>query len=136
MEQKPLKAEMESLKEVNLKEFPVVEDFVVVLSDHVTEIRLEYQAPSVEISVSFPWWNHSVDEMRTWGPEEFPCGSLNEPFWDRDQGWNLLIWLVEDRIFIAEGDGEADVYQRWFAVSAELYRSEWTRAIAQLKGDS
>jgi len=132
MQQEPLRVEMEGLEALNLEEFPVVGDFVVELSYSGSETLLSFQAPSVDMSVSFPWWNHGLDEMISWSPVNFPCGSLREPFWDRDQGWSLLIWLVGDRVYIAEGDGEEDVYERWFAVPLDRYRSEWRRAIAKL----
>ena len=132
MRQEPLQAEMERLESLNLEEFPVVDDFLVDLSSSGSEVCLRFNAPSSGLSVSFPWWNHGIDEMLAWTPVNFPLGSLREPFWDRDQGWSLLIWLAGDRVYIAEGEGEEDVYDRWFAVSLDRYHSEWRRAIAKL----
>lgn len=130
--QEPLRVELERLSELSFENFPQVDDFMVDLREANSATTLRYVCPSLGIVITFPWWNHAVNEIRGWTAAEIPCGSINSPFWDRDQGWNILIWQVHDRVYITEGDGDPEIYERWFTISRDLYWSEWKKAIAGL----
>lgn len=135
MRQEPLSVELGELHALDPRNFPKAEDFIVDLRVAGSETSLRYLAPSLGIVITFPWWNRTVGEIRNWTSSEIPCGSINSPYWDRDQGWALLIWRSHDQIHIAEGDRQAEgddegeIYERWFAVSEDIYWSEWEKAI-------
>ncbi len=127
--------------ELDLGAFPLVEDFIVKVEELESETALSYVVPSLDLVVNFPWWDKDASEMRGWGTSEIPCGSLEAPYWDQDQGWSLLIWQVDEQIYVMEGDGTEDyeepqIYERWFTLPQQLYFSAWKDAIKGLQHDS
>ncbi|SNT58714.1 hypothetical protein SAMN05421812_11151 [Asanoa hainanensis] len=77
-------------------------------------------------------------KIRAWTVADIPCGTIEKPYLDMDQGWDILVWQMDGHIFVAEGDGEGDVepdqtYTRWFKVSRELYEAGWTSALDRLR---
>ncbi|HYN97340.1 MAG TPA: hypothetical protein VES42_26160 [Pilimelia sp.] len=142
MRQEPLSTWDEDVHALDLSAFPRAPDFVVEATDvqvgdgadRASWTNLRYVVPSWDIDVCFPWWDRSTRQMRGWTPADAPCGSIESPYWDRDQGWSLLLWQTGDEVFILEGDGsegydDPPVYQRWFAVPVSSYRSAWETAI-------
>lgn len=89
--------------------------------------------------ICWGWWNEPVSKVRSWTVADIPCGTIANPYYDSDQGWNIVVWQMDGQIFVAEGDGERDeerdqsTYIRWFRVSRELYRAGWTDALEQLR---
>lgn len=149
MRQEPLSTWDEDVPALDLDTFPRVQDFVVEAADVVVGegaeqeswTNLRYVVPSLGIDVVFPWWDRSTEQMRGWTADDSPCGSIGSPYRDRDQGWSLLLWRAGDEIFIMEGDGsegydDPPVYQRWFAVPVDLYRSAWETAIRGFRAPS
>jgi hypothetical protein len=134
----PLAIRNEDLRDLDLGSFPRADEFVVEASDNGSSqdpwTELRYVVPSWDLTVNFPWWDKSTAEMREWGLQDIPLGSIESPYWDWDQGWRLLIWEAGEEVFIMEGDGtdrddEPPIYERWFAVPGRLYRSAWQTAI-------
>ncbi|SDZ53389.1 hypothetical protein SAMN05421684_6340 [Asanoa ishikariensis] len=75
-----------------------------------------------------------MTKIRAWTLADIPCGTIENPYFDTDQGWNILVWQMDDQTFVAEGDGEPDeTYTRWFKVSRELYEAGWTSALDRLR---
>ena len=137
--QETLSMSMGGLDTVDLTSFPEVGDFQVEIQGVGSDLTVRYVAPSLNIVVTFPWWSYAAEEMRSWTLGDFPAGSTVSPFWDRDQGWNILIWRTGDQVFIAEGDGifvegedGPETFDRWFKVPVEMYESEWLKAIRRL----
>jgi hypothetical protein len=75
--------------------------------------------------------------MRGWTLADIPSGSLREPYCDYDLGYSLLIWEVGERVYIMNGAdreeiGEPEIFQLWFTIPRQLYRSAWRAALESL----
>jgi hypothetical protein len=125
-------------------EFPEAHDFTVELTvwgeDRGEEsLNLAYIVSSPATRICWGWWSQPVARIRAWTLADIPCGTIEAPYFDSDQGWNILVWQMDDQIFVAEGDGEwdeernQDTYTRWFKVSRELYEAGWTAALDRLR---
>jgi hypothetical protein len=77
--------------------------------------------------------------MRSWTVGDVPRGTLQQPYHDSDQGWNVMIWEMGGHVYIAEGDGEWDegrdsnTYTMWFKVRSALYDQAWSAALKGLR---
>ena len=142
MRQQPLSVWDEDLRDLDLDAFPRAPDLVVEATameagegaERESWTVLRYVVPSWGVDVVFPWWDKSRAQMRDWTVADAPRGSIESPHAERDEGWSLIIWQAGDDVFIMEGDGSEDhddppIYQRWFVVSQDLYRSAWETAI-------
>lgn len=147
MRQEPLSTWDEDLRDLDHDAFPRARDFAVEATDEavgdgadrLSWTVLRYLVRSWDLDVVFPWWDRSREQMREWTVADVPQGSIESPYTDRDEGWSLLIWRAGDDVFIMEGDGSEDhddppVYQRWFVVPYDLYRSGWEAAIEGFQG--
>ncbi len=125
------------MKQAPLADFQLVEDF---------ELRLEfvlkipefgyharfYSAPRGYIS-TFGWRDHIERDLIR---ENFkiPLGNFDRPYHDIDEGWEIHIALVDDSVYVLEGNGEGNddvpsVYHSWYKVRKDLYLAEWQKAI-------
>ncbi len=51
-------------------------------------------------------------------------------FWDRDQGWDQIIFDKDEYVYLLEGNfDDASGYNSWFRVRKERYLAEWQSAI-------
>ncbi|MEV4513439.1 hypothetical protein AB0K00_31265 [Dactylosporangium sp. NPDC049525] len=128
----------------SLDEFPDAHDFTVELTmwgkdQGVESLNLAYIVASPATRIRWVWWSEPVDKIRAWTVADIPRGTLEKPYYQSDQGWNIVVWQLDDQIFVAEGDGERDAdreqntYTRWFRVSRELYDAGWTAALDRLR---
>ncbi|MDZ7962880.1 MAG: hypothetical protein RMY34_34285 [Aulosira sp. DedQUE10] len=115
--------------------FPLVEDF---------EIRLEEIADKTGNSTFYQVWFFSQTLgylARFWGlsranylakneVDDFsiPLGSLDTPYQNCAQGWELIIGEQNDFVYLMEGNFN-NYYERWFKVSKTKYSEQWQLAI-------
>ena len=127
-------------------EFREAQDFTVELTawgkdQGLESLNLAYIVSSPAMRIHWGWWSAPVDKIRAWSVADTPCGTIEEPYYDSDQGWNIMVWQVGGEVYIAEGGGEWDderdqnTYSRWFKVSTELYDAGWTAALDRLRVD-
>jgi hypothetical protein len=125
-------------------EFPDAQDFTVELTvwgkdQGVESLNLAFIVSSPATRIQWSWWSEPVDKIRSWTVADIPRGTVEKPYYDTDQGWNILVWQLDDHIFVAEGDGEWDeeghqnTYARWFKVSREMYDAGWSAALDRLR---
>lgn len=124
--------------------FPRARDLTVQLTvrgqDEGTDrLNLTYVVSSPATRICWGWWTEPVDKIRDWTLADIPRGTVEDPYYESDQGWNLLVWQMDDDVFVAEGDGERDeqrdqnTYVRWFKVSRKLYEAGWIAALDRLR---
>src|SRR5690349_12338428 len=95
------------------EEFPEAHDFTVELTiwgeDRGEEsLHLAYLVSSPAIVICWGWWNEPVSKVRSWTVADIPCGTIANPYYDSDQGWNSVVWQMDGPIFVREGDGERE----------------------------
>lgn len=129
-----------------LNDFPLIEDFEVVLWRSVHE---DFREDSEEQSI--PWYKvyffsastgflatflHADFLARDLCADDFrlPSGDFGCPYFDFDEGWIMLIAEWEDFVYILAGSYE-DVsirkkgYRTWYKVEKQRYYSQWENAV-------
>lgn len=117
-----------------LEDFPAAENFVIEIfpDPSVPGCGLRFADSGLASAIEFPWWTTVEGDLRAWSLSDVPVGSVEDPYADFDQGWQVLIWRVDNWVFLMEGDGE-DVFRVWFRVPADRYYSEWDRTIRNVQ---
>ena len=121
------------------EEFPEAQDFTVEFTPSEFGLRLTYRVESPEIVMRWGWLKSTDAEMYAWTVDDVPRGTLRHPYHESDQGWNAMIWEMDDHVYIAEGDGgwdeerDSNTYVMWFKVSRDLHDRAWTAALDRLR---
>lgn len=123
------------LPDLPSERFPVAEDFAIELfpDPSVQGYALRFVDSGLDSAVEFPWWTNVERDLRTWSISDVPAGTVDGPYTDAEQSWEILLWQAGDWIFIMEGDGEAE-FSVWFRVQSNRYYSEWKRVINEMQG--
>jgi hypothetical protein len=107
-------------------------DLAARLSGSGTVLR--FVDPALDVVIEFSWWDNPEEDLSRWTLEDIPIGTLDQPYYDAEQCWQILIWRVGDVIYIASGGSdEEDLYDTFLSVAAERYRAAWGDVIASLK---
>ena len=121
----------ESLRQLHLNEFPLIEDFRIELN--ATFFPEGEFGPSERTFVDFVSLQHGI-LLRTLFLETFvssrssiPTGTLEKPHVDGDEGYFLIIFQHEKLVYFLRGnwDENANLYHTWFKVPAETYAEAW-----------
>lgn len=125
-----------ALLSLSSERFPVAEDFAIeVFPDpSVQGYGLRFVDSGLDSVVGFPWWTNVERDLRSWSISDVPTGTVENPYTDAEQSWEILLWRAGEWIFIMEGDGEAE-FSVWFRVRVDRYCSEWERVIKEVKGN-
>lgn len=113
------------LAELDVDKFPAAANFKIELfSDpSLSGHGLHFIDSHLGLSIEFPWWDNVDADLRRWSISDVPLGSLDQPFVDLEQGWQVLLWRLGDWVFIMQGDDEA--FHTWIRVPVDRYLSEW-----------
>ncbi len=92
--------------------------------------HLRFASPSSGTPASFPW-RDNVDRTLARPDFEIPIGTLDDPFHDLEQSWDIGIARDGDVVYIVEGswDGEPEWFSACFAMSYDPYIDAWKAAI-------
>jgi len=123
----------DSIKELDLSKFPIIDDFKILLTDHKRKmgIHIRYQSTSLGILSSFPWWDNVDKDLVGMTIDRVPLGSINQPYDDLEQGWQLVIWEKKDYVYIIEGSEPCCwEFDCWYRVDKRTYISEWERILS------
>jgi hypothetical protein len=120
---------------LELDYFPLVEDFEIRLEEMIDETghsafyqvwffsqTLGYLALFWTLSMEIYLAKNEVDNI------SIPLGSLDTPYQNCDQGWELIIGEHNDFVYIMEGNFNY-YYDRWFKVLKAKYFEQWQLAI-------
>lgn len=58
-------------------------------------LHLRFVSAQLGVLASFSWWDN-VDDTMTRVKEFIPLGTIDKPFEDADESWQILIWEHED----------------------------------------
>lgn len=84
--------------------------------------QLEYTSPTRGRLARFPAWEHVDRDLRHFIADDVPNGTPAEPYDDRDEGWQIVIFEDDGWVYVSEGDSH-------FRVRAERYREAWMALI-------
>lgn len=122
---------VDGIKSLNLINFPLLEDFSIKVIDTKTLGKHIYYFSEKEgVLTSFPWWDNVEVDIKNWDIKNIPLGSLDAPFDDLDQGWQVLIFKDIEYVYILEGDEPGcEEFKSWYKVPLEKYINEWKRVL-------
>ena len=126
----------DELSELDLGAFPVVRNFKVLLK-HIASLghHVELHDESGFLA-GFPWWDHAARTLRMRGEEAVPIGTIENPFEDLEQGWQILIFEQGDKVYVLEGpEPVCPDFPVWFAVPREEYFQAWKDVIEKVRAD-
>jgi hypothetical protein len=123
------------LASIGPAQFQAASDFSVKLAVRVdgagTVLRLV--GSSMNVTIEFPWWDDPEGDLSRWTLEDIPIGTLDEPYFDTDQCWRILIWQVGGVVYIASGGSDEEgLYDTFLSVAEEKYRAAWADVIVSL----
>ncbi|MER7417828.1 hypothetical protein ABT346_13765 [Micromonospora peucetia] len=127
----PVIEDLDMLRHVEIGDVPRLDEFQIQLVRNHSRsgLVLFFTGENETVVAEFPWWDGVEEDIAHWRLADIPCGTVDAPFLDRDQGWSIVIWKVEDFVIFAEGEGNDEIFNTWFAVPYVKYISEWQRVI-------
>jgi hypothetical protein len=111
--------------EDELEAFPVVEDFLVEISE-----VLEFRSAEGGRLAGFPAWEHAERDLRHFDANDVPLGTIDEPFEDADEQWRMVIFEHRGHVYVLEGDSpHAEDFDVFFRVTRDRYFEAWAAVI-------
>jgi len=132
---------LKKLKDLDLDMFPIVNDIEVL----ITKKKLKrtgkhislYSARRNEQLTTFPKWACAELFLEDWDSSTIPTGTIDQPFYDIMEGWQIIIFEEKEFIYLLEG-GESEekinTIHTWYRTPKSLYFKEWKKLIKKYKG--
>ena len=93
---------------------------------------LRLKDASLGIVIDFPWWDAPERDISEWESGYVPLGTCEEPYFEEDQCWRLLIWRMNDVVYIASGnDDEEALYDTFLSVPIKIYSRAWAELLVR-----
>jgi hypothetical protein len=123
-----------------LSDYPLIEDFEVMLEGVTSKHKLGKEEPSYFVWLFSPSRGYltyilGADELEELRDLDFvlPHGTFNHPYYDVDQGWEMVLAEDGDFVYILAGGWRElesyGVYTTWFKVEKKRYYHQWEQAI-------
>ena len=110
-----------------MTDFRTIEDFAVRLADSDEGGKhVELVSQSEGRLAGFPAWDHADRDLRHFIESDIPLGTREEPYEDREEGWQIAIFEHGGWVYVAEGDGTGAAA---FRVRTERYMAAWQALI-------
>ena len=116
----------------NLDAFPIVDDFVVRLTEEEEGgLHIEFASAAEGRLAGFPAWDHADRDLRHFVASDVPLGSVDTPYEDRDEGWRIMLFEHAGWVYVADQTGSADVRGtvNRFRVRSPRYMQAWAALI-------
>ncbi len=123
-----------NLNALDLSQFPLVEAFEIVLTDLGWPLgpHLSFWSEQLGWLAGLPWWDNANLALYACTLADIPLGTLGHPYYDSEQGWQMLIFRDGAYVYVMEAgepSEEPAVWHSWFRVPLEQYVGEWIREI-------
>lgn len=124
----------QELNTLDFDQFPLAKDFEIVLTDHGWPLGRHVRFWSEQLGwlAGFPWWDCADLALQVCTLPDIPIGTLERPYHDFEQGWQIFIFRRGDFAYVMQGGEPSEepvVWHSWFRVPLEQYVSEWIREI-------
>lgn len=129
--------------------FPLVEDFVVlpvfgeITAWHTRQPHLvgaQFHSSSVGYLAGHQWWEQIfyINKLEhNFSSQNVPKGTAENPHWDFQPGWHIVIFEHEDCIYILQADDDqSDEFSIGFRVRSEDYSRAWLEALKHYETNS
>ncbi len=133
-------AARDGIQKLDLEKFRVMHDFNLALRNAGPFGMHVIMRDKKRRIAGFPWWDHADADIYKMTAESIPLGTAARPYSDCEQGWEILIWAVDDYVYVLQGTGEDDgnesdleKYECHFRVARSAYCAEWEKLIKQAR---
>ncbi|APR76805.1 Hypothetical protein A7982_02152 [Minicystis rosea] len=127
--------------------FPEVLDLEIGHHGLLDESYVYFASPTLGWLGGFAWWSTFGQSLVTEGMRAVPRGSMEHPWNDLEQGWEMLLWEHDGYVYVAEGgevtsrarrslDGTRRSFHCWFRVPLPLYLERFEALIERLRRDA
>ncbi len=102
--------QVDSIATLLLDSFPVIDDFSIELRQTVPKFgnHLFFVSAANGDLISFPWWDHVERDLQRWTQRNIPLGTKDKPFYDLEQGWQVVIFEERPWVYVLQGGGSED----------------------------
>jgi hypothetical protein len=95
---------------------------------------LRFVDAKLGIIIAFPWWDSAERDISEWKSGYVPLGTCDEPYFEEDQCWRLLVWQEGDVVYIASGDEDDDaLYDTLLSLPVKEYTKAWAELFSTLR---
>jgi len=121
---------------IDSAQFKKSHDFAVEIVPRTTGAGtvLRFVDTKLGIVIDFPWWDSPERDIGEWESGHVPLGTCDEPYFEEDQCWRILIWRQGDLVHIASGnEDENALYDMLLSLPVEKYTKAWAKLVASFK---
>lgn len=115
-----------------LNAFPIIDSFEIMLKCAGQNLGMHLYFVDTEnryIVAHFPWWDNCEIALSKMTTLDIPLGTMHQPYFDAEQGWQIFIWEKRDDVYIIQGGLDGEEYDVWFKVKKSIYLAEWEKII-------
>ena len=110
-----------------MTDFRTIDDFAVRLVDSDDGGKhVELISVGEGHLAGFPAWDHADRDLRHFIESDIPLGTREEPYQDREEGWQIAIFEHSGWVYVAEAEGGV---ASAFRVRTERYMAAWNALI-------
>jgi hypothetical protein len=109
-------------------DIPTIDDFDIELQDRI----VVFTGNGGEKLAWFPEWEDADRDLRHFGVDDVPFGTIDEPFEDAGDAWRIVIYEDEGFVYVFEGDSpSATDFPRRFRVPRDRYFESWALVLTR-----
>jgi hypothetical protein len=116
-----------------LEQFPLIDDFTIILRFHEQDINFIYYSESNGILSFFPYGHIKGANISDIASMYIPTGTIEKPYFDAGQGGSIYIFEKQKYIYIMNSGEDINMYSRYYRVNKEIYYNSWSDAIEWVK---
>ena len=105
-----------------LHSIPTIRDFGVGLEDSDEGGKHLVFVSGPKRLAHFPAWDHADRDLRHFVPSDVPLGTMDEPYEDFDEGWEIAIFEKGGFVYVIENETK-------FRVPTDRYVQAWAAII-------
>lgn len=122
----------DSIESLPLDDFPLIEDFYIhIYKTDLFGYHLDYRSKKYGQLSIFPWWDNIENEIRS--ENNIPIGTIEHPYDDLEQGWQIYIFKRRSHVYILEGEEPCcKEFLNWYKVERDQYFERWNETINTL----
>ena len=116
-------------KNIDYSNFPEIKDFFIFIQDSEGKMgrHLYFKSKEHGILTSFSWWDNVEQRIKNMTAPLY--GTVEQPFTDIDQDWNINIFRKDEYVYLIEGNDNHLEYNTYYKVPIEIYEKEWSNLL-------
>ncbi len=120
---------------LELDSFPLITDFKVEIGGRNEQFAwVDYVSDSLGLLSRLMNWDNAYERLPKMSMEEIPLGSIDKPWNDIEQGFELDIWEKDGFVYVILGDEPCtNKFEVWYRIKKEDYVKAREEILARYK---